>query len=62
VDAGMTVTSAPPAGLTPYGMMETYFAGTYDGPGTLLVDNVTNYFFTLTGASLVGGAIKTVMM
>lgn len=61
-DAGMTIAGTPPAGLRPYGMVNTWFAGTFTGPASsLLLDGYTNYFFKLNGASLAGGATKVIL-
>jgi hypothetical protein len=61
-NAGMTTTSVPPAGIAPFGMLTTWFSGTFTGPAaSLLLDTNTNYFFKLNGAGLAGGATKVIL-
>ena len=61
INAGMTVVASPPAGLVPFGMLLTNFAGTFTGPaGSLLLDGNTNFHFKANGAVLAGGATKII--
>lgn len=63
VNAGIT-TSTPPSGvgIIPYGLVNTYFAGTFTGPaGSAEMDGYSNFFFKANGAVLAGGATKVIL-
>ena len=63
INAGLTTTSAPPAGLEPHGIISSYFAGAFTSgaAGSLVMDGNTNFFFKSTGATPVGAnAVKVI--
>jgi len=63
INAGLT-TSTPPSGvgLIPYGLVNSYFAGTFTGPaGSAEMDGYSNFFFKANGAALAGGATKVIL-
>lgn len=63
INAGMTVSSVPPAGILPWGMLLTWFNGTFTGPAmSLPLDGNTNYHFKNNGAVLAGGATKVIQV
>jgi hypothetical protein len=63
VNGGMRVTSVPPAGITPYGILLTNFTGgTFFGPaGSVLVDGYSNFFLKANAIPLLGGATKVIL-
>ena len=63
VNGGMTVTSVPPAGITPFGIVDTNFTGgTFTGPPlSVLLDAYSNHFFKTNGVALAGGATKVIL-
>jgi hypothetical protein len=62
IDGGMTVTSVPPAGITPFGIVDTIFTGgTFTGPAlSVLLDGYSNFYFKANGVALAGGATKVI--
>jgi len=64
IDGGMTVTGAPPAGITPFGIIASNFTGgTFTGPaGSVLLDGVSNHFFKTNGVALAGGPATKVII
>ena len=63
VNGGMTVTSVPPAGITPFGIVSTNFTGgTFTGPPlSVLLDAYSNHFFKTNAVVLAGGATKVIL-
>lgn len=59
---GMTVGTASSGGFNPFGMVGTYFAGTFTGPASSMVlDSTSNYYFVANGATLAGGATQVII-
>lgn len=63
ISGGMTVTGVPPAGITPYGIVNTIFTGgTFTGPiGSVLIDGYSNFYFKANGVILAGGPATKVI-
>lgn len=60
IQGGMTVSSSV-GSLPPTGIFNTDFSGVFTSANPMQMDAVTNYYFNNNGASLVGGAVKTLL-
>jgi len=65
IEAGLTVVGPPSTAgsdVLPGGMYSCRFSGTFTGPSSSAwMDAATNYWFKTNGASLAGGASKTIL-